>query len=331
MKRLVEVIRRIAERVKRREREAGVRELRETFSDWLLLRMWLACAVENWSFSILYAKLPSDGGWIREKWQLPNRLPSRSQAYERLRREGFERRRRMFFEECARESIRLSTEEETQVAAIDLTALDASYHDSGAGGGHSSEKWTFWGYKLGLVVIRSGAPIAFRLMKARWTEGTYSRPMIREGKQRLARAGRLKGLKYVTADKGFDAEKNFREVARGCGARMVCPGKKRRFKRRVKNPEVRRRALKLHPYRTRALNFYRTPTGKRIYRARTVVEQINSQLKGSIFGIGHFPPHVRGLRRVGAWCLGKLTYFNLAFCAKRLQGRSDRSLREFAA
>lgn len=331
MEQLIEFILQLTRRVKHREGLRRDCEPDRRYSDWLLIRIWMACALKKCSLNTFYALLQCNGTALRRMWRLPNRMPSRGVVYARWGEKSFQRRLREFFEEATREAVQRTRPEECDLLAIDLTALEASYRDKGAGGGHSSQKWTFWGYKLALVVTRAGIPLAFRLMKANWTEGTCSRPLIREGKRRLRDVKRLGNLRYLTADKGYDSEKNYRETAHGCNARMVCPGRKRKYKKKVKHPEARKKSQKARPFRTAALKFYDSPEGQEVFRGRTIVEQINSQLKADPVGITRLPSYVRGLRRVSLWCLGKLLFLTLGICANRAQGRTDRSLKAYVA
>ena len=81
--------------------------------------------------------------------------------------------------------MRLSSMEEKEILAIDLTALEAASNDTDAAWGYRGQNDFFWGYKLGLVVTCSGIPLALRLISANRVESHVSQPLLIESNQRL--------------------------------------------------------------------------------------------------------------------------------------------------
>ena len=325
---LISIIDKMMRKLKNREGKRGECEPQMAYSDWLIIKLWLICAMEDWTVNVLYAKFQRNGVSFRRQYRLPNRLPARSTVYGRLRQRSFWCRLREFFHESTRMALHLAGSEETHVLAMDLTAVPALPNDPGAAWGYRAAEDVFWGYKLGLVVTQSGIPLAFRLIPANKVEGHISCPLLHESSLRLQDT--RKECKYVTADKGFDAEKNYRTTMKKLHAILVCPGRKKK-KKRVKHRYHREYwAQKKYPYRTAARAFIRTPKGRIVYRKRTIVEQVNGQLKDS-FGLEQIPRYLRGYRRMFGWCLGKLIFYTLALNANRLKGQYNRKLKALAA
>ena len=325
---LITIIDRMLRRLKNREGRRTECEPAYEFSDWLIIKIWLICALQSWTVNVLYAKLARQKAILRRRYHLPNRLPSRSTVYHRLRQPSLWYCLREFFHESTRYALVISPMEETKVVAIDLTALAAHPNDPGAAWGYRAANEVFWGYKLGLVVTRSGVPLAFRLIAANRVEAHVSVPLLTESAQQLKKASR--SCDYVPADKGFDAEKNYRTTAKRLHAILVCPGRKKR-KKRLKHAYHRDYfARTKYPYRTPAVAFAQTRRGRAIFRQRTIVEQVNGQLKNS-FGMEQIPRYIRGQRRVQRWCLGKLIFYTLGLIANRLKGHYNRQLKALAA
>lgn len=181
---LISIIDKMLRRLKNRGGKRMDCEPGTAYSDWLIIKIWLVCVLENWTVNVLYAKLRREKNLLRHCYQLPTRLPSGSTVYHRLRQRSLRQRLREFFHESTRYTLRLSLPEETQVIAMDLTALNAFPNDPGAAWGYRSETDVFWGYKLGLVVIRNGIPLAFRLIPANQVESHVSVLLLTESAQR---------------------------------------------------------------------------------------------------------------------------------------------------
>jgi hypothetical protein len=328
MKELITIIDQMLKRLKKREGKRCECEPRSTYSDWLIIKLWLICVLESWTINVFYAKLRRECHAWRRRYNLPTRMPSRSTVYARLRQRSIRYRLREFFHESTRYALRLSSTEETEILAIDLTALEAAANDIDAAWGYRGRNDMFWGYKLGLVVTRSGIPLELRLISGNRVESHVSQPLLIESNRRLHET--RKQCSYVTCDKGFDAEKNYRTTAKRLHAILVCPGRRRR-KQQVEHPYHRNYfARTKYPYRTPACAFAHTAEGRTIYRQRTVVEQVNGQLKDS-FGLQRIPRAVRGYQRMYRWCLGKLIFYGLALIANRVKGEYNRQLKALAA
>ena len=328
MDELIGIIDKMLRRLKNREGKRADCEPDTAYSDWLIIKIWLICVMENWTINVLYAKLRREKTVLRHRYRLPTRLPSHSTVYHRLRQRSLRYRLREFFHESTRYALRLSPPEETRVVVIDLTSLNAFANDPGAAWGYRAENDVFWGYKLGLVVTGGGIPLAFRLIPANRVESHVSVPLLTESGQRLKETSR--SCDYVPADKGFDAEKNYRTTTKKLHATLVCPGRKKK-KKRVKHRYHREYFARIkYPYRTDARQFYRSPQGREVYRQRTVIEQVNGQLKDS-FVLNHMPRSVVGRQRMYSWCLGVLIFYTLALIANRLKGQYNRQLKVFAA
>lgn len=325
---LIGIIDKMLRRLKNREGKKEDCEPDTTYSDWLIIKLWLITVLEGWTVNVLYAKLRREKMLLRQRYRLPTRLPSRSTVYERLRQKSLRLRMREFFHESTRYALGLSPPEETHIVAIDLTSIAAHTFDPSAAWGYRAEKDVFWGYKLGLVVTRSGIPLAFRLIPANRVEGHVSVPLLNESTQRLKETSR--SCEYVPADKGFDAEKNYRTTVKQLQAILVCPGRKKQ-KKRVKHRYHREYfAQTKYPYRTAARQFYRSPRGRAVYRQRNIIEQVNGQLKDS-FRLDQLPRYVVGRQRMHRWCLGVLIFYTVALIANRLKSQYNRQLKAFAA
>jgi hypothetical protein len=325
---LIVIIDKMLRRLKNREGKRMDCEPDSVYSDWLIIKLWLICALEGWTVNVLYAKLRREKNLLRRRYRLPAHLPSRSTVYHRLRQRSLRYRLREFFHESTRYALGLSGREETHIVAIDLTALNASASDPGAAWGYRAANEVFWGYKLGLVVTQSGIPLAFRLVPANRVESHVSVPLLTESAQRLKETSR--SCDYIPADKGFDSEKNYRTASKKLHALLVCPGRRKK-KKRVKHPYHREYfARTKYMYRTKAVAFAQTKLGTSIFGRRTIVEQVNGQLKDS-FGMEKIPRYISGRRCVQRWCMGKLIFYSLALIANRLKGYYNRQLKALAA
>lgn len=331
MNELILLIDKFIRRLRQREGKMSDVEPGKKFSDWLFIKLWVICAIKGWTANTLFAKLDADGKNIRKEFHLPTKLPSRSHTYERIRSRSFSERLKEFLHECIREALKLSPTEAVRAISMDLTPIEASLRDRGAAWGFSSKDEPFWGYKLGLVVTGGGVPLAFRLHKANKVEGNFSLPLIRDAACRLEETDLIAFFIYLLADAGFDSEKNYRAVSRIMKGIMLCPGRKKR-KEEVKSEYHREYfAKKKYPFRTRALELYSTDLGRRLYRKRNIVEQVNGQLKSETFMLDRIPAYIRGLKKMRRFCLGKLIHFTLGLIANYAKERYNRGLKAYAA
>ena len=99
---LIFIIDKMLRRLQYREGKRTECEPDCAYSDWLIIKIWLICVLENWTVNVLYAKLARAKTALRRRYHLPTRLPSRSTVYHRLRQRSLWYRLREFFHESTR-------------------------------------------------------------------------------------------------------------------------------------------------------------------------------------------------------------------------------------
>jgi hypothetical protein len=57
MKELISIIVQMLKRIKKREGKRCKCEPSSTYSDWLIIKVWLICVLESWTINVFYAKL----------------------------------------------------------------------------------------------------------------------------------------------------------------------------------------------------------------------------------------------------------------------------------
>ena len=267
-----------------------------TYSTWLLVRLWMVRVLAGWSQRQLFAKLQRRRvrAWLRRFIDLPRRLPSRSHYGRRVRQPDFLAALRLLFEALA---VRLArrTPGDLEVLSLDFTDLpvDVKY-DPDAAYGYTS-KGRFYGYKLHLIVSRRGALLAYRVATANHHGVRLAEEMLPD----LAPLARL--IQTILGDAGYDSGPLHDQVREVLDATLLAPMNPRRGARRPEASTARGQALALLD----------TAAGRTLYRQRTIIEQVNGQLK-DVLRVGDIPYHVRGEAAVERLVVARLILYNAA-------------------
>ena len=297
---------------------------------WHVLKVLLWCTLMDVAPWVLYEKLRSQPGF-RQKHGLPTRLISLSPYKKRLKGLEVQRALLQFLKWSGARALRALGPQEVRIVAMDLTRLESRRgRDSNAAWGKDSRGF-FWGYKLGLITSRQGVILGLTLMKANLTEFNVNTRLIRMARETLRTAFGDLSVEYLLCDAGFDGEKTYKASHRDLGAPALCPPRRRRHPKRKQAQAILRRARIRTPYRYRDHLLWANPEAREIFGQRTVIEQVNGQLKEAPFRIDEIPRRQRGVRRLLSRCLAKAIIFNLAMIANIAQGRPARQIRLWAA
>ena len=277
------------------------------YSTWLLVRLWLLAVLGGWSIRQLFLKLADRRlrSYLSRFVSLPRRLPERSTFSRRVRQSDFLQAIRLLFGQLA-ERIARRQPGDLEVIVLDFTDLPVNRrHDPDTTYGYTS-KGRFYGYKLHLIVSRRGALLSYRLA----TANHHSLPLAEEMLPDLEPFCQL--IRFVLGDCGYDGKLLHEWVAGDLDAMLLAPANPRRQK-------LAPQRFDLSTARGRALAFLATPRGRQLYRRRTVIEQVNGQLK-DVFGIARIPYYVRGEAAVERLVAARLILYNVAIL-KNLQRR----------
>jgi hypothetical protein len=272
---------------------------RRTYATWLLVRLWLLGVLGGWSQRQLFVKLenPHARAWLRRFVDLPATLPDRSHFARRLREPDFLEALRLLFEELARRLARRRPAD-LGVLSLDFTDLPVNVrHDPDAAYGYCS-KGRFYGYSLHLVITRRGALLTYRLATANHHAVRLAEEMVPDLRPLRRRIACLLG------DSSYDSGPFHEQVRRDLEARLLAPENRRSRKGPPPPPD---RATE----RGRALALLATPRGRALYRQRTIIEQVNGQLK-DVLRIGDIPYYVRGEAAVERLVAARLILYNTA-------------------
>jgi hypothetical protein len=270
-----------------------------TYSTWLLVRLWLLGVLGGWSQRQLFIKLGNRRVrvWLRRFIALPATLPDRSHFARRVREPDFLEALRLLFEELARRLARRRPAD-LKILSLDFTDLPVNVrHDPDAAYGYSS-KGRFYGYSLHLVITRRGALLAYRLATANHHAVRLAEEMVPDLRPLRRRIASLLG------DSSYDSGPLHEQVHRDLEARLLAPENPRSRKGPPPPPD---RAT----VRGRALALLATPRGRALYRQRTIIEQVNGQLK-DVLSLGNIPYYVRGEAAVERLVAARLILYNVA-------------------
>ena len=297
---------------------------------WHLLKVLLWCVLTDVAPWVLYEKLDARKGFRREQG-FPTALISLSQYKKRIKEPAVALALLEFLQWTGARALRALGPQEVRVVAMDLTRLESRRgRDSKAAWGKDSRGW-FWGYKLGLIASEQGVILGLTLMRANRTEFHVNTQLLRMAQETIETAYGTMPVKYVVCDAGFDGEKTYRAAHRRLKAPALCPPRRKRRSRAKHARKIRRAARRRTPFRYRDHQLWETPEAREIFRKRTVIEQVNGQLKEAPFRIDEIPRRQRGVRRLLLRCLAKAIFFNLAVIANVAQGRPIRQIRLWAA
>jgi len=272
---------------------------RRRYSTWLLVRLWLLGVLGGWSQRQLFIKLgnPRVRAWLGRFIALPATLPDRSHFARRVREPDFLAALRLLFEELARRLARRRPAD-LKTLSLDFTDLPVNVkHDSDAAYGYSS-KGRFYGYSLHLIITRRGALLAYRL-------ATANHHAVRLAEEMAPDLRPLRRwIASLLGDSSYDSGPFHEQVHRDLEARLLAPENRRSRKGPSPPPD---RATE----RGRALALLATPRGRALYRQRTIIEQVNGQLK-DVMRIGDIPYYVRGEAAVERLVAARLILYNTA-------------------
>jgi hypothetical protein len=316
--------------VARKHRQNPAFETRSKYSVWHVLKVLLWCTLMDVAPWLLYEKLKSQTGF-RRKHGLPAQLISLSQYKKRVRTHGAQRALLQFLQWSGAQALRAIGPQEVRIVAMDLTRLESRRgRDRKAAWGKDSRGF-FWGYKLGLITSQQGVILGMTLMKANWTEFNVNTRLIRMAKETLQTAFGTLPVEYLVCDAGFDGERTYEASHRQLHAPALCPPRRKRQLKVKHAQRVQELAQHLAPFRYRDHQLWATPEAREIFRKRTVIEQVNGQLKEAPFRIEEIPHRQRGVRRLLSRCLAKAIIFNLAVIANISNDRPIRQIRLWAS
>jgi hypothetical protein len=316
--------------VARKHHQDPIYESRHQYPVWHILKVLLWCVLKDVAPWVLYEKLETQKGFRREQG-LPSQLISLSQYKKRVKESVVTLALLEFLQWTGARALRALGPQEVRVVAMDLTRLESwRGRDSKAAWGKDSRGF-FWGYKLGLITSQQGVILGLTLMKANLTEFNVNTRLIRMAKETIQTALGKLPVEYLVCDAGFDGEKTYEASHRQLGAPALCPPRRQRRAKAKHAGKILRRARKHTPFRYQDHQLWATPEAREIFRKRTVIEQVNGQLKEAPFRIDEIPRRQRGVRRLLTRCLAKAIIFNLAAIASIAAGRSPRQIRLWAA
>jgi hypothetical protein len=272
---------------------------KRTYSTWLLVRLWLLAVLDGWSVRQLFLKLadPDVQAYLSRFVSLPRQLPDRTTFGRRAVQSDFLEALEVLFAYLARRLV-LRHPGDLKVIVLDFTDLPVRRkYDPDAAYGYTS-KGCFYGYKLHLVVNSRGGLLSYRLS----TANHHSLPMAEEMLPDLKPFSRL--IQFLLGDSGYDGKVLHQLVDQELDARLLAPANPRWQKT---PPET----FDLSQVRGRDLAFLYTPRGRKLFRRRTVIEQVNGQLK-DVFHVGEIPYYIHGEKAVERLVVARLILYNLA-------------------
>lgn len=170
---------------------------------------------------------------------------------------------------------------------------------------NGKKEW-FFGYKS-LIIASSEpliVPLAWQVIPANLQEIDHFIPLVSEINWLLE-----KGKRYeLVADSGIDSKANY-DFAKKLNIRLTCPLNKRAGKL------IRGQRLKRQ-------NFYQSRLGQKLFKRRSDIERLNSQIK-DLFLIDPFP--VKGIKNINTY-LSLVMLFYLA--SVYFNFKNQRNLRE---
>jgi len=316
--------------VARKQQHHAAYPCRHQYPVWHVVKILLWCVLEDVAPWVLFGKLQAHRGFRREQG-LPTRLISLSQYKKRVKEPVVALALLEFLQWTGARALRALGPQEVRVVAMDLTRLESwRGWDAKAAWGKDSRGW-FWGYKLGLITSQQGVILGLTLMRANRTEFHVNTRLIRMAQETIETAYGAMPVKYLACDAGFDGEKTYRASHEQLGAPALCPPRRKRRSKAKHARRIQRHARRRTPFRYQDHQLWADPEAREIFRKRTVIEQVNGQLKEAPFRIDEIPRRQRGVRRLLLRCLAKAIFFNLAVIANVAQGRPIRQIRLWAA
>ena len=296
----------------------------DDYSVWHVLKILLCCLVHGISLPTFYILRGRVRGYLA-RLGLPNRSISRSQLYKRLGSPVVVRALMELLRQSATRALRALGSEEVRILPMDLTNIETDQQRDPFGAWGYSSKGGFFGYKLGLIASSSGVVLGMTLMKANWTELRVNRKLLRMARETILTAFGDVEVDVIVADAGFDGERSYREAHQQLKAPLMCPRRRKRDPKAKRAQEILTNARRRSPFRERDQQLWENPDYVELYHRRTLIEQLNGQLK-AILAIDHVPNRRRGVRRLAPLCLAKLVIYNCALNVNIKEGHPIRSV-----
>jgi hypothetical protein len=278
----------------------------------------------------LYERIQASPGF-RRRHRLPNRLISLSQFKKRLKTRVFRRALLKLLEYSTVRALQSLDPRECEVLLMDLTSIPSNPDRDPHGRWGWDSKGLFFGYKLGLIVSKSGVILGMTLCRANRVEFHVQKHLQRLARAALWKAGRAGQVRFVLADAGFDGERTYETSKKLLGATALIPARR---KINPKSPSARkseRSAQQRTPHRYEARQAWNRPERKELYRLRGEIERVNSQLKNDRFRIHQIPRRGKGIHRMVRLILAKLLIYNFTLNVNARRGLNLRDMAWSAA
>lgn len=304
----------------------GWKVIRERYSIWHVVRVFVMCVMKGVCPGVLYEQLKRFRGY-RRMLGLPNQLISLSQLKKRMNTAVFLRALFAVFRHGAVRALKELGRQEVQIVAMDLTRIESDPDRDPYGAWGKDSKGLFWGYKLGLIISQNGVILGMTLMRGNWVELSVNRKLLKLASATIQTSFGGFPVDYVLCDSGFDGESTFKTAHEELRASVICPARRRRDPK-VKSARRNLLRVKLHsPNRFLDQALWERDGTREIFRKRGEIERVNGQLKDNAIRIHEIPPRRRGVKRLLPLCLAKLVIYNLALLLNATQGRSIRSIK----
>ena len=304
-------------------------EPRATYSIWHVVRIHLRCVLEGVCPGVLYERLETRDGYRRANG-LPNRLISLSQVKKRMKTAMFLRALFEVLKVSAIRTLRGLGPEEVRVVPMDLTKLESDPDRDPQGAWGFTSGGFFWGYKLGLITSENGVILGVTLMKGNWTEFNVSRRLLKMARDVIHTSFGILPVEYVLCDSGFDGESTYQAAHCTLKAPVLCPPRRKRNPKAKTAKTILRNTRWLSPHRFRDQQLWQEDWAKEIFRKRSGIERVNSQLKDTAIRIDEIPIRQRGVMKLLRLCLAKLVIYNSALNVNLQKGLPLRRIKVLA-
>ena len=205
-----------------------------------------------------------------------------------------------------------------RIVVMDMTDLPKYVRDELANYGYCS-KGKFFGYKLHLVSTKDGIPLAFCVSQANKRESVFTFRLFSDLK---AIIGDLK-IKYVIGDRGYDSNNCHNEGMNLLKTQLIAPFNKRKSKVNYKRPlslELRKKLRKRGKQRDINGLLYYSEEGKRLYKNKVMIEQLNDELKNDWNFINYFQ-YIKGNENIE----NEITWFILLLTLSKFYNKIMRN------
>jgi transposase len=259
-----------------------------------ILTVWSFAAMMDWPISLAQKRLAcgSVGWWLRRHWFWPAKVPSLPTLTRRAKEPDF----RWLLRRILRRLIKCLRRKAIRCVIMDATILNTGMYSR-----DPESRWTCrggkWlrGYSLHTICDEDGLLLAWFVTSANIQEMSAARKLVRK----LA-AMKIRTVKMVIADSGYDSEPLHQFVHRRLNAQMLAPVNLRG----AKTDNWR----KQQPGRNESFCRLQSSEGQRLLESRSIIERWYSLFKGES-RVSMLAYHVRRLHRVRRWIDLKLLVF----------------------